>query len=474
MAHIYNSQLDAFELYHRIHENQQHISLLSHLPTGSALPALGHAIAGAGGAAISNICTYPLDLIITRLQIQRQLRKDSTAAYKDEYKSVQDAAWRIYETEGGFWGFYTGLLQDTGKTIADSFLFFLVYNFLRRRRIASRSAVASEAAVVLPVLDELRIGYIAGSLAKLITTPISNIVTRKQTSALTSSHSVDSSSAASAEPTSGTSKAPSTAQIAYDILHQKGISGFWSGYSAALVLALNPSLTFFLFETFKRLLLPRSKRENPPPSATFFIAAISKACASSVTYPFSVAKARLQISSEPVSTSDASVTSTTANGKERDSITTSSARPSRRAVDSTIFSTLSDMVQSDGPGSLYSGLFLELLKSFLSHGTTMIVKQYIHGFTIQAYYLLSLIVGRLRSKGLKAGPQTEKLLERAREQRFEYYDLARQRARERVGKAKETAEGITGAVTSLKDGLMGRANETAELVADYVEEESEG
>lgn len=104
----------------------------------------------------------------------------------------------------------------------------------------------------------------------------------------------------------------------------------------------------------------------------------------------------------------------------------------------------------------------------------MIVKQYIHGFTIQAYYLLSLIVGRLRSKGLKAGPQTEKLLERAREQRFEYYDLARQRARERVGKAKETAEGITGAVTSLKDGLMGRANETAELVADYVEEESEG
>ena len=433
---------------------------------GNALPALGHAIAGSVGSAISNVCTYPLDLIITRLQIQRQLQKDPAHAGSDEYKSIQDVAWRIYETEGGVSGFYTGLLQDTGKTIADSFLFFLAYSFLRQRRIAARSSASSEAAIVLSVLDELGIGFIAGSFTKLLTTPISNIVTRKQASALTSTGSA-ASSAESAERGSTRSKAPSTAQIAHDIMEEKGFTGLWSGYSAALILTLNPSITFFLFETFKHLLLPQLRRENPPPSATFFMAAISKVCASSITYPFSVAKARTQVSSY------GALSSIFPDNKDERPPHTSSTQAPRRAAKTTIFSTLSNIVKSEGPGVLYSGLPLELLKSFLSHGTTMIVKQYAHGLIIQAYYILGLLVARLRSKGLKAGAQTEKLLDRAREQRYEYYDLARVRAVERARQAKEKAEGIMGVVTGLGGELVGKANETADLVADYVEEETE-
>ena len=84
-----------------------------------------------------------------------------------------------------------------------------------------------------------------------------------------------------------------------------------------------------------------------------------------------------------------------------------------------------------------------------------------------------MVVGRLRSRALKAGAQTEELLERAREQRLEYYDLARNRAEERVREAKDKAEGMIGAVTGLGGELVGNANETAELVADYVEEEAE-
>ncbi len=424
------------------------------------------------GSAISNVCTYPLDLIITRLQIQRQLRRNSAEADEDEYKSIEDAARKIYETEGGVSGFYTGLLQDTGKTIADSFLFFLAYNFLRQKRIAARNAGGSEAAVVLPVLDELGVGFIAGSFTKLLTTPLSNIVTRKQASAITLTRSVQ---PPTTFPTKQgyTSKAPSTAQIARDILDQKGFFGFWSGYSAALVLTLNPSMTFFLFETFKRLLLPHSRRHNPPPAATFFIAAISKVCASSVTYPFSVCKARAQTSSNSVSSPDASVPSIPAGRREEQRPDSSSKRASRRAANTTIFSTLVNIIQADGPGALYSGLPLELLKSFLSHGTTMIVKQYVHHFIIQAYYILSVVVERLRSKGLKPGAQTEKLLHRAQEQRYEYYDLARGRAVERANQAKQKVEGIVGAVTGLGSGLAGKANETAEMVADYVEEETE-
>jgi Mitochondrial carrier protein len=395
-----------------------------------------------------------------------------TRAHEDEYKGVEDAVRKIYDSEGGISAFYTGLLQDTGKTVADSFLFFLAYNFLRQRRIAARSS-GSQGAVVLPVLDELGIGFIAGSFTKLLTTPISNIVTRKLTSALTSSRAADSPSASSTESGFSLPKAPSTAQIARDILHEKGVLGFWSGYSASLILTLNPSLTFFLFETFKRLLLPRSRRENPPPSATFFMAAVSKACASSVTYPFSVAKARAQVSSKSVSSSDTLMPPVSAESKDKNSTESSSSRASRNAVNTTIFSTLLDIVQTDGPGSLYSGLQLELLKSFLSHGITMIVKQYVHRLIIQAYYMLNLVVAQLRSKGLKAGRQTEELLERAREQRYEYYDLARSRAGERVRETRERAGGLVGAAADLGEQLVGKANETAELVGDYVEEETE-
>lgn len=424
------------------------------------------------GSAISNVCTYPLDLVITRLQIQKQLRRVSSEAGDDEYQGIEDAARRIYQNEGGISGFYTGLLQDTGKTIADAFLFFLAYTFLRQRRIAAKGSASSQAVTVLPILDELGIGFLAGSCTKLLTTPISNIVTRKQTSALVSSRSTNSAANPSGKSRIDAAKAPSTRQIAHDIMHEKGLLGFWSGYSASLILTLNPSLTFFLFETFKRLLLPRSKRENPPPSATFLMAAISKACASSVTYPFSVAKARAQVSARPVSSSDTLTPSVRGTGGSEDKANTPPTGASQRAVKSTIFSTLLSIVQSDGPEALYSGLPLELVKSFLSHGITMIVKQYVHRLIIHAYYILSLMVARLRSKGLKAGAQTEKLIDRAREQRVEYFDLARARAMEMVREAKGKA-GLGGTMAGLGSDLVGKANETAELVADYVEEETE-
>jgi Mitochondrial carrier protein len=445
------------------------------------------------GSAISNVLTYPLDLIITRLQTHRQLRagSESTGADEDEYKSIQAAVQRIYDQEGGISGFYTGLVQDTSKTIADSFLFFLAYNFLRRRRMSARSVGGSEAGMMLPVLDELGIGIVAGSLTKLLTTPISNVVTRKQTSALTIGQSTSISAAESAQSRLISSKVPSTSQIAREILQQKGILGFWSGYSASLILSLNPSLTFLLFETFKRLLLPRWRRENPPPWTTFLMAAISKACASSVTYPFSVAKARAQVSANSVSSSDASPSSISTHDTDEKSSDPPSTTASNRAAGTSIFSSLVSIVRSDGPKALYSGLFLELIKSFLSHGTTMILKQYVHGIIMHAYYILSLMVARLRSTGLKAGAQTEKLVERAREQRFEYYDLARDRAEEKLRMANERsveyydlarrraqearakADGIMGVVSGLGGDLVGKANETADLVGDYVEEEAE-
>lgn len=91
------------------------------------LPSLGHASSGAAGTVISTLLTYPLDLVNTRLKVQRQLRLDDSLSEDECYRSVFDAFVKIYDTEGGIPAFFAGLSADVLKSAADSFLFFLFY-----------------------------------------------------------------------------------------------------------------------------------------------------------------------------------------------------------------------------------------------------------------------------------------------------------------------------------------------------------
>jgi hypothetical protein len=380
---------------------------------------------------------------------------------------VVDAARKIYAQQG-IAGFYPGLAQDTWKTIADSFLFFLAYSAIRQKRIVARvgaERAARSKNIVLPVLDELAVGILAGSFAKLFTTPLSNIVARKQTSAARKD---------------GNAKNLSTSDIAARIRAEKGLLGFWSGYSATLILTLNPSLTFFLNEILKRTLLPRSKRDKPPPALTFLLAALSKVAASSITYPFSLAKTRAQVMSN---------SKNSAGPKTTPNTLISSLTPE-------ILSTVLTIARTNGVSGLYTGLQGEVLKGFFSHGFTMLAKDAVYASIIKSYYLLLMLARRY--------PSPEELMERAREQAEEYSEVAREGARDLAERTKEGAEELLNAnpghvavdMTSSSSGAADAAgnanhgidassgikvpgtpvpdevNETAELVGDYVEEEA--
>ncbi|KAH8595019.1 mitochondrial carrier domain-containing protein [Bisporella sp. PMI_857] len=377
MAKVYNSQLDAFTFYHKAVEEEKTPSAVA----GPALPALGHALSGSAGTAISNLALYPLDLVITRLQVQRQLRKSSTAAEEGEYKGVLDAFNQIYTREGGVSAFYSGVIQDTGKSFADSFLFFLFYNYMRTSRLQKHEGRVTS----LPVFDELSIGVLAGAFSKLFTTPIANIVTRKKTASMISARSGVKTSSVS------------VSDIASSIRSEKGFQGFWSGYSASLILTLNPSITFFLYEFFKRC-LPRSRRDDPGAKLTFLMAAVSKAVASTITYPFSLAKTRAQVSVVPPVNPDSAVeikeevgtldkTKAKKIGRDAKSITQRS----------TVFNTILEIYRSEGAAALYEGIFGEILKGFFSHGITMLIKEAIHKFIIQAYFLILKALNRYPS-----------------------------------------------------------------------------
>ena len=331
--------------------------------------------------------------------------------------------------EGGLSGFYIGVVSDTSKTIADSFLFFLAYSFLHQTRIRSSNSSSKH----LPVIDELSVGFLAGAFSKLLTTPIANIVTRKQTSSMLSGRDAGKGA-----------KQGSLRSIASQIRTEKGMQGFWSGYSASLVLTLNPSLTFCFYEALKRA-LPRSQRQSPSPQATFLLAAISKAMASAITYPFSLAKSRLQ------SSSGLDQRKTSSTGKQEATYTATRAPRN-------VFTVILQIAQTEGLSALYEGLSGEVMKGFFSHGITMIVKEAVHKLVIQLYYNILKMLKRYPSPQELAGSVTEQVVQVAQD------------AGDLAGSAKERSAGMAAKIQESAGPAKEQAGRMAENVGQHVKQ----
>lgn len=435
---------------------------------GPALPVLGNAVAGAVGAAVSNTLTYPLSLVVSRLQTQNArlnsslTRKDGREKHvsADEYKytSILDALRKIYAREGRS-GLYSGLAQDTIKTVTDSFLFFLAYTVLRQRSIRARFGEGFRGRrrnIVLPVLDELGIGILAGAFARLFTTPLGNIVTRKQVSSSSSSE-----------------QSPSTRQIAAQILREKGLTGFWSGYSATLLMTLNPSITLFLNELLHYLVLRRIlKRTKSSALLTFLLAALSKAVASTIMYPFAVAKTRTQASSsnETADSNSKRDEIEDENEIEIDTLTPTLIPP--------ILSTVLTIAKTEGISALYSGLSAEVLKGFFSAGFTILTKDAMYASIVRVYYLFLVLLHRY--------PAPEALIQQARERadEYEYTEGARRLIEGRNRQHAHFSVSVHPEFSPdhhhihvMRGGPIGGeddSNATAEMVGEYVEDDTEG
>lgn len=412
---------DAYTLYHIIQEESGKASSIG---GGPALPALGHAVAGGAATAITKLLLYPLDLVTARMQVQRQLSgpKEAPSAARDadaEYTSLVDAARKIYADEGGLRAFYTGCAPDVVKGLADSFLFFLAYTVLRQYELKRHGDR-------LPVSRELGVGVLAGALSKLVTTPLQTVITRQQTAALVSAR----------DPTSTTSPGESDKltikDIALQIRSERGLQGFWAGYSASLILTLNPAITFAVDNALQSL-LPKSRRENPGAYLKFLIAASSKAIATSITYPVSLAKSRAQVSG-PTKIAEAEGTEKDeGHATARRSKMTNQLKKAFRLLSAqyAIVLSLRKIYQSEGVGGLYSGLEAEVLKGFLSHGLTMTMKDRVHVGVIQLYYILLKLTRRWPAELQNAKQTAEDGLHKAQET-----------ATHAAGELKERAENV--------------------------------
>lgn len=258
-------------------------------------------------------------------------------------------------------------------------------------------------------------GAAAGVCARLFTTPISNVVTRKQTASLISDD-VD-----SRDTTGQAGRGLSFAEILHVIRAEKGLLGLWAGYSATLVLTLNPSITFYLQHALKKALADRG-REGESNGATFLVAALSKAIATTVTYPFQIAKARVQVSApesprpEPEAEAEEKKEEASTEAKDEDIIVVEQnigRRASKaqafagrvhRLAEDTIFGTVMHIRKTEGVSALYDGIGGELLKAFFNHGTTMLSKEIVHKLIVQLYFF---VLAKIRSS-----PTAQALLRR--------------------------------------------------------------
>lgn len=84
-------------------------------------------------------------------------------------------------------------------------------------------------------------------------------------------------------------------QTIKSIIAQDGIQGLWKGLKASLVLCSNPAITYGAFERLKTEVASRKGPGVPFTSGEIFVlGALSKTLATVVTYPYIMAKVRLQ------------------------------------------------------------------------------------------------------------------------------------------------------------------------------------
>lgn len=213
-------------------------------------------------------------------------------------------------------------------------------------------------------MEELGLGVAASALSKLVSAPLSNVVTRKQTAALLRPNE----------------KTPSFASIYRDIMREKGVSGFWSGYSASLLLNLNPSITFLLYEKLKPHVVEH-RGSALDRTDIFLLAALCKAAATTLTYPLNVIRIRSEmhegtaeidtvVHDKASSGRGSKGAAAAAGGGERgkDYLRTSRYRRTVRQT-SGIVGMLSEIVRKEGIYALYVGLGSSLCKGFFTHGT---------------------------------------------------------------------------------------------------------
>jgi len=235
---------------------------------------VAHALAGAGGGLLSMILTYPLITLSTRAQVESK---------KADQKFIE-AVQRIVAREGVS-GLYSGINSALFGISVTNFVYYYWYEWTRA--FFEKAAIkAGRASSKLTTVESMMAGALAGSATVIMTNPIwvvnTRVTTRKQ------DREADAEAGIDTRP----SKAPSTIGTLMSLLKNEGPHALFSGVIPALVLVINPILQYTLFEQMKNTV---EKRRKVTPTIAFFLGALGKLFATSVTYPYITVKSQMHV-----------------------------------------------------------------------------------------------------------------------------------------------------------------------------------
>lgn len=222
--------------------------------------------------------SYPLITLSTRAQVES----------KRAHSTTQDAVRRIVQREGVS-GLYAGLESALFGISVTNFVYYYWYEWTRAA-FEKTAEKAGRATKKLTTVESMIAGAIAGSATVLITNPIWVVNTR-----MTARRSESQEAALPGASTETKKKKQSTIRTLMELLQKEGPGALFAGVFPALVLVINPILQYTLFEQFKNL-VERTRRVAP--TDAFYLGALGKILATSITYPYITVKSQMHVASK--------------------------------------------------------------------------------------------------------------------------------------------------------------------------------
>ena len=143
---------------------------------------------------------------------------------------------------------------------------------------------AGRASKKLTTIESMIAGAIAGSATVIITNPIWVINTRMTARKQESEEQV--------LPGSEPQKSPSTLGTFFALIRNEGAKSLFNGVVPALVLVINPILQYTIFEQLKNFV---EKKRRVRAIDVFYLGAIGKLLATTITYPYITVKSRMHV-----------------------------------------------------------------------------------------------------------------------------------------------------------------------------------
>lgn len=217
--------------------------------------------------------TYPLVTLSTLAQTTQKLkekREDSDLSEKEE--STLAAAKEILRTKGVA-GLFSGLESAIYGVTFSNFVYYYFYEltsnmFLRRGRKKSG----------LSTLESIVTGAVAGALTVCSTNPVWVANTRMMVKAKEQG-----------------SKSQLTLRTIVEIAEKDGLGTLFAGVLPALVLVINPIIQYTIFEQVKNVVVAAKGPRSFTATKAFFVGALGKLVATSLTYPYITLKSRMHI-----------------------------------------------------------------------------------------------------------------------------------------------------------------------------------